>query len=235
MITINRTSTLVAADIKNIMRDRSLSFVLFVPILMIVLLRFAVPQLQQIYPPIIDFYPAIVAFSCMMIAIFPAYVMAFVMMDEKDQQVVQVIRVLPVSIKNFLLYRLLLVMGFSFFYVTITLILNSLIEFNFIQVFILAFLVALIAPMTMFFIVSFAKNKIEGVTMFKLLNMLLILPILQFFIDSPLLNLVGIIPVFWTYAAFTAEGFTFFNMAAISLLLHGGVVWLLMRRMVRSY
>ena len=56
--------------------------------------------------------------------------------------------------------------------------------------------------MFVFLTVSFAKNKIEGATIMKVLNTLLMLPIVSFFLDHPLTYLIGIIPFFWVYEGF---------------------------------
>jgi len=51
-------------------------------------------------------------------------------------------------------------------------------------------------------VVTFAKNKIEGVTMLKGINMGLALPLVAFLVTSPWTKLLALIPVYWIYQAF---------------------------------
>jgi hypothetical protein len=47
--------------------------------------------------------------------------------------------------------------------------------------------------------VTFARNKIEGTTILKLLNFIIFLPVAGFFTDIPWKYLFGLIPPFWSY------------------------------------
>ena len=46
---------------------------------------------------------------------------------------------------------------------------------------------------------TFAQNKLEGMAFFKGINLLLILPVLSFFLTGFMKYLFIPIPVFWTY------------------------------------
>ena len=61
---------------------------------------------------------------------------------------------------------------------------------------------AVFSPIFVFLTISFAKNKIEGATIMKVLNVLLMLPLLAFFVDHSATYILGIIPFFWIYEAF---------------------------------
>jgi len=66
----------------------------------------------------------------------------------------------------------------------------------------LSTLCGLTAPIMTLLVASFAANKIEGVALFKGINFLLVIPIVEFFFHDWQRHLFGILPVTWTYRAF---------------------------------
>ena len=227
---------ILKADLKNILRDKSLAFVLFVPIIFIMLLRYGIIQIEEYYQPIKEYYSLIVAFFCILTAVFPAWMLSFVMMDEKDQDVVTVMKIMPIAFTRFIFYRLGTVMMFSFLYVFLTLVLNSLIVLSVWKIIFLSFITSLIAPIVMFFIVGYAKNKIEAATMFKLGNTLLFLPVIAFFIDSAWTKITAIIPLYWTFMAFdNINDTSFYLYSFVSVLVHSLFIILSIKRMKRVF
>jgi len=224
--------SLIQTDFKNIFRDKSLFSVLFVPFILISILRYGIPIATTYLPVLSEYYVPIVAFSCILSATFPAYIMAFVMIDEKDQKLFNVFKVMPFSFSKFVLYRLGIVALFSFLFSIMMLSLNGLIVFSFAKVFILSLIVSLEAPLVQLFVVSFAKNKIEGLTMFKLVNMFLILPVLSWFFETVWIKIMSIIPVYWTFMAVDTENsINFYAFSLISVIMHLLLIFVFYRRL----
>jgi hypothetical protein len=56
-------------------------------------------------------------------------------------------------------------------------------------------------------ITGFARNKIEGVTLFKLFSFITILPLAAFFINTKLSLLFGFLPYYWIYSCYIKNAF----------------------------
>ena len=89
-------------DLRLIFRDPVLYFMFFVPVLFIILLRFAMPPLFEVLPVLTSYKMVILVSICLVTAMFPAFIFSFIMLDEKDLEVLAVIRVLPVSADGFI-------------------------------------------------------------------------------------------------------------------------------------
>lgn len=189
-------------DLKNIFRDKTLTLIFFVPVVIILLLRFAVPLLAGKFPGIVGYYPPLLAFFCYLMANFPAFLVSFIMLDEKDEDVLTVIRVMPFSLPSFVAYRVLLMVLLGTLISTLAIRLSGLVETGLLHTLSISVLFALIAPITTLTVVLLAKNKIEGLSILKGLSVILMLPLLSFFVHSSWTLALGIIPVFWTYMAF---------------------------------
>jgi fluoroquinolone transport system permease protein len=63
----------------------------------------------------------------------------------------------------------------------------------------------LIAPFITLIISTYAKNKVEGMAFFKGVDLILLLPMLSFFVIGNLKYIFSIIPAFWTYNLFNAS------------------------------
>jgi fluoroquinolone transport system permease protein len=199
---VNRLSALALSDLKIVFRDKTLTTIFLVPFVIILFLRYAVPLAAQRFPVVAGYYPVILAFFCYLVSSFPAFLASFVMLDEKDEDVLTVIKVMPFSLSDFLAYRMLFIVLAGTFFSSLAILLSGLAEMGPAPALALSFLFALSAPLTTLTVVTFAKNKIEGLSVLKGLSAVLMLPLLSFFIASPWKFTLGVIPVFWTYTAF---------------------------------
>lgn len=217
---MNHFGKLLLNDVRHISRDVTLIFVLLMPVLFIALLRYAIPVLNELLPSLPTYYATILAFMCLMISIVPAFLIAFLMLDEKDEQVWKALQVLPLSPAVFLVYRMGLITTIGFLFSLLALLLAPLLPIALWQAFALSLMSAASAPIAALTIVAFADNKIEGITAFKIINMLLFLPALFVFFPTHWFYLLGCIPVFWTYRLFAATT----EPSSFVLLLGAGIV-----------
>jgi fluoroquinolone transport system permease protein len=122
---------------------------------------------------------------------------AFLLLDEREENVLQAIRVTPLSLNRYLLIKVAFFTGLSFVSgVFITLIVGFL-KMSLLDTILLNALLALATPFNMIFINSFAKNRVEGFALVKGSGMLIVLPLAAFYIPSPYNVLVGILPGYW--------------------------------------
>jgi hypothetical protein len=186
-------------DLRLIFRDPVLYVMFFVPLLFIILLRFALPPLFEVLPVLVSYKMVILASICLVTAMFPAFIFTFIMLDEKDLEVLAAIRVLPVSSSMFILYRLLFISLFSFFFNLLILILSNLTGWSIVKMLLVSLPLALVSPASCLMITAFASNKIVGTTWMKGLNFLFMIPVLTYIFDGGWEYILGILPYYWIF------------------------------------
>jgi hypothetical protein len=217
-----KTIVLLQSDLKNILRDRSMVFIMIVPVFILLILRIAPPLYESYFPVMVEYRSLILSFFSLLTPLLAGFMFSFMMLDEKDQCLFPVFRVTPFSFELLILYRIAIITLFGFIFSIFLNLLAGLVEIKMSKVILLAFLSSLGAPIYSLLILSLARNKIEGVTYYKLLNMLLVLPIIGLFIENPLRYIFGVFPSFWVYEAFEslASPPEFLINLSIGLLIH---------------
>lgn len=218
--------SIIKADIKNIFRDRSLVFIVFVPIIFLILLRLT-PPVYEPYAAILKEYRShILAFFCVLTSGLYGFILSFIMLDEKDQGIIPLLKVLPVPAGRLMYMRSALIFAFSLLSNCILVFFSGMATYSFAEGFLLSFTSSFAGPISAFLITSLANNKIEGLTYFKLFNLVLLAPIAGLFIQSKLSLLVGIIPFYWVYAGFTESSVLSLNyLILIGLLYNLFILW----------
>lgn len=194
-------------DLKSIVRDRTVGVLLFVPLIFLALLRVGVPLLERQWPALGDHHAVLLGLFCVIVGMFPAFMMAFVMVDERDQGLVSAFRVLPLSPAKFLWSRITMVVVLGLLYPLLLTLGAGMGSYGPGRALALAVLCAAGGAAAMLIAVSLAKNKIECLTTFKALFVLAAigatggLGSFEGWNRAP-----GILPTYWVFAAFDADG-----------------------------
>jgi fluoroquinolone transport system permease protein len=191
--------TLIYTDLKLIFRDHTLVFFMLMPVLLILLVRYFVPYHTIQFPVVAEYHTLIMASGSLQTAIMFGFITSFIILDEKDENVLQVIKVLPISSLYFITYRLTFAGIFSAIGAFLMINLGGIAHPGFFNSIVLSIQYGLAAPLITLIIATYANNKVEGMALFKGVDLVLILPLLSFFIVGNLKYLLAIIPVFWTY------------------------------------
>lgn len=186
-------------DLRLIFRDPVLYVMFFVPFIFIALLRFGLPPLIEVLPMLASYKMVILASICLVTAMFPAFIFSFILLDEKDLEVLAVIRVLPISSSMFILYRLVFISLFSLLFNLLILILSNQTEWPIVKMFLVSIPVALVSPVSCLTITTFANNKIVGATWMKGLNFLFMIPVLTYIFEGSWEYILGILPYYWIF------------------------------------
>jgi fluoroquinolone transport system permease protein len=221
--------TLISTDLRQIFRDKTLTIFLLFPLLLIGFVRVFVPYITEAYPIMEDYHPMMMMYAGIQTAILFGFIVSFIILDERDENVLQVIRVLPISPFYFIVYRLLFATFFSAFGAFLMLNLSGISYPGFWNSIMLSIHYGLTAPFITLIIASYAKNKVEGMAYFKGIGLILLLPILSFFIEGNVRFIFGIIPAFWTFRLFEAslnddQPLLYFT---LGLLMYGSVIFFL--------
>ncbi|WP_322446026.1 hypothetical protein [Robertmurraya mangrovi] len=98
-------------------------------------------------------------------------------------------------------------------------------------------LLALKAPLVALFVAGMAKNKVEGLAVSKVASILLLVPFAFYFVDGGWKYFAGILPPFWTVAAFfyslQSAYLQYWLHMAVAVLTHIILIYLLYSRFKR--
>ena len=214
------------ADIKFIARDPMLLFAILAPFMLILVLKLVFPLLSNfIFSKtgfLIDSYYTLVAIT--FVSIIPmlfGMVYAFILLDENDLHILQVIAVTPAGKKNFLYMRMIVPSFMSFIMVLLSVILtNPVPNEGWLRTIFVSILLSAQSPFIFLFIGSLAENKIEGLALTKLYGVFLIAVPLGLLLHHPWNYLAFFSPLYWVAWAWVAW-------SAVESLIYGAIAGIL--------
>lgn len=229
---MKRILVLTINDLKNVIREPMLLFILIGPLVMTLTMRWLLPILTVYTAPYVDlqiYYPVIIPFILLFSPMLLGMVTGFLLLDERDTQVFQTIIVTPLGKDGYLAYRSFLPLLLSFFYMLVSLPILGLVEVAFAQVVPIALLGALEAPVVGFFLAGFAGNKVEGLTLSKGLGLFMLLAALPYFVIAKWNIVAWLSPFYWPVQAFAAIGHPqqYWFYLGLGLLMHFALFFLL--------
>lgn len=185
-------------DFRLIFRDPSLRIFLIMPILVLLVVCLFCPYLKEAYPVTNDYVIYIVIMSCTQASTMYGFIYSVVFLDERDTEVAKMYGILPISKKGFITNRLIMPYILSTATTFVILLLQPLYSLKILGTFIFAALFGLLAPVLALAVASLANNKMEGMTWFKGLNLIVSLPLVAFFLPD-YAYVFSFIPTFWAY------------------------------------
>ena len=193
-------------DFKNIIRDRFLVYAaIAMPLMVIVIsriiLHWIAPTLKDTIP-LAGNYSMIFMLFVTMIPLVYGFIVAFLILDERDEHLLTVLRVMPISRNSYLIYRMLFLSIFSFIVMLIFPPLSGLLEntqFSYIQYIPIALLFTLLTPFSALMVSSFATNKVQAFAIFKISGTVFLIPLFIFLITDNLKYIFAPIPNFWAF------------------------------------
>jgi fluoroquinolone transport system permease protein len=201
-------------------------YIMFVgaPVAQFLIARFLLPWVGEQFPAVVPYFPLIVMLMIVQVVSSIGFVGASILLDERDEDVLTAIRVMPVSATYFLTYRLLFTVLVSLAYALAMIRFTGLVFVPWPEAVAAAFLFACLGPVVLLVLAVFSTNKVEGLAVFKGLSLVLLLPAASFFISGGLKYAFGIIPVYWSFQFFDAAvaakpGWGFFAAAFFTHLL----------------
>jgi fluoroquinolone transport system permease protein len=198
-------SKLLINDTRNILRDRLLLYTAFlIPLIIIIFTRLVIPWLSENVVPLHQYYSLLFMLIVFTIPMMFGFVTGFLIMDERDENLLTVLRVMPISRNTYLLYRMVFLSVLSFIYILLFPALTGLINISFLDYLPIGVLLALFTPVMGLLANILANNKVQAFAVFKMLGGVFYLPLFAFFINNDLKYLFGVIPNFWTFMALDA-------------------------------
>lgn len=191
-------------DLRNLVRDRTVGALVVLPFVFLVLLRVGLPPLEGFVPALAGYRPFALALFCIIAGMVPAFMLAFLMLDEKDQDLFAVFRVLPLPRGAMASYRLAMVAALGFASSLLLVAGTGWAGRSPPALVALPALCALGAAVSLLVAVTLAANKIEGLALFKGLFFLAALALPGAATAEPWSPLFAVLPFYWTYRAFAA-------------------------------
>ena len=234
---------LLYADSRLLWRDPLLGWVLVLPLALALLFRVLLPSVREaLLTTGFDLtpYESLIMGGYLMTAPGAVgMVIGFLLLDERDARTLSALRVTPLSMSQYLAYRVAmpLIVGTASTLIGYPLVgiaplpLTALVA--------IACVAGLSAPLLALVLATAAPNKVAGFAVVKLMNGVNLLPVAAYFLPLPLQFVVGVLPTYWPMRALwsAAAGEPY-----VAYLVTGGLVagvaliggaWLFDRRLLR--
>lgn len=201
----NMYGSFIKSEFKKWKRDPLMGFMIFYPVIFGVIGRYFLPYIAKNSDFHIKLYAdLIVVILTLMTPQIYGGLIAFSILDDRDDHIFTSIRVTPLSIHQFLSFRLVIVTILSFLACVYVMWFSAIGEFSMKNILSISLLASLAAPMTGLFINVLSNNKIEGFAVMKGTGIILVFPIIAlFFIDKKEL-LFSFAPGFWPAKAISS-------------------------------
>jgi len=233
-------TTLYRGDIVNIRRDSLMQFLLVYPLLLGLLMRWLIPWLTAGLMDTFDltlYYLFIASFFGLIIMPdLAGSLVGLLLLDERDENTLTALLVTPMPITTYVLYRVVTPTLISFIGILVLVPLIGIDVPPMGALVVLALSASLGAPIFTLILASLAKNKVEGMAIMKGMGVLLMAPMIAWFVPEPWQWLLGIFPTFWSAKAYwlAVGGESYLWVAAVGGVYAVGIVWLLLRQFQRG-
>ncbi|MDP5273270.1 hypothetical protein [Chengkuizengella axinellae] len=220
--------SLFIRDMKNIFRDPILLVSIFLPICLAILGRIFFPILEQNLFVMYAFnlskhYDFMMSILLLLTPLLIGMLMGFMILEERDEGIILFMSVTPLKKSGYFIYRfglpVLISVWISFFVLYIT----NIVPINIMKQLPVIVLLALEAPLIALCMGVLAGNKVEGLSVSKVLNIMLLAPFAGYFLESKIQLLAGVLPPYWASMAFMKsfeEVGIYFLYLSISVIFH---------------
>jgi fluoroquinolone transport system permease protein len=203
-----------ANDLTSVRRDSLLVYMLAIPPLMVVLARLFIPAATAYLSTnfgfdLVPYYPMLLSFFFVLqIPLLFGVLVGLMVLDEKDDDTLTALRVTPISMSGYALYKGGAAVVLSSVYVLVALPLTGLLPASLLAAVVpAAILSGLMAPIFALVVATFAANKVEGLALMKALGIFMLGPLAAYFVGPSYWQLLfGLLPTYWPAKAFWVAG-----------------------------
>jgi fluoroquinolone transport system permease protein len=203
METFQNIKSLGPVDLKSIGRDPLLRWMLVLPLVIALAMRFVAPPILMnleaiVHLEVMPYYPVMIAY--MLLILVPSLVgmvTGFLLLDQRDDRTLTALQVTPLSISGYLAYRIGIPSVVSVIVTAVMFPAAGIFDIGVLPLLLSAALASFMAPLTALFLATFAANKVQGFALMKAFGVILIPPMIAYFIQSPWQLLLGFFPTYW--------------------------------------
>ncbi|HEU4767488.1 MAG TPA: hypothetical protein VFS77_08930 [Pyrinomonadaceae bacterium] len=199
--------SLGAIDAHNIARDSMLRWIaLFTPAFGL-LFRFGIPSVaellrRQLNFDLVAYYPLLMSFLPLILATMIGSVVGFLLLDQRDDQTLSALLVTPLSLSDYLRYRLTGLMLVSVVLGAVMVPMAGLTPTTPMQALVSAVTAAPLAPIYALFLGTIAANKVQGFALAKAAGIVMVPCIVSYFVTGPWQTAFGLLPHYWPLKVF---------------------------------
>lgn len=237
MRTLAVFQTLGPVDLKNVRREAGLAWFPILPLVMAVVFRIGVPVVSRFVDQrwavdLAPYYSLIMSTFLLLAPAMVGMVIGFLLLDERDDQMLNALLVTPMPLHGYLLYRLSVPIVLGMLTTLVGYPVANLVPIGMVDLLAVAALASFTGPLIALFLASFAPNKVAGFALIKLLNTVNMLPIVAFFIPSNWQLMAGILPAYWPLKVFwlAAQGQPYTIYWMIGLVINLVALWIFLQR-----
>jgi fluoroquinolone transport system permease protein len=194
-------------DFKSVQRDALLRWMVFLPLVMGLGLRYAIPFLAEqllaaFHFDISVYYVLGMAFILQTMPLLYGSVVGFLLLDERDDRTLQALQVTPLGGAGYLVYRTTLPVLLSLVGALVIVPLAGLTPMSLAALFPAAVAVAPMAPLFALFLAAFAQNKVQGFALMKTMGVVFLPAAAAYFVPMPLQLAFGVVLTYWPAKVF---------------------------------
>lgn len=207
---LNKYSALLRRDLKNGIRDPMLMLILIGCLLIIASWRYGVPLLNEwLYKKLeVDLQPYdlhITVFLLSLVPLLTGSAVGLLMLDEKDERLVDYYAITPLRKQGYFVYRLFLPVILCALFLLLFLGVND----NSSAFPILPLLLLVLeAPLYALFLASAASNKVEGLALTKFISLSVLVALCSNLAAAPWHWLGSWLPAYWPFQLYLSLGHT---------------------------
>jgi len=235
---MKRFVMMLQADLKNISRDAMSFMILLVPPLLFLVMKFLIPLFQILVVEWFDlshYYSLIFSVFIIMVPYMTGILAGFLLLDERDQHILEVIAITPLQRSGHLWFRSGSMMFLSVAFAIGLYPWSSLVTPNWLRLIFVVLVATLEVPLFALFLLSIAQNKVEGLAISKFMGLFSFAPILAYFLPGIWKYTMAWSPPFWLVQAYLAESQpAFWIFLVVGLLYHSLLLWVLIGHMERK-
>ena len=203
MHTLRVIRTLGAIDLRNVRRDPLLRWIVVLPLLIALPVRWVLPVAvrrisELIGVDLLEYYPLAMGYAMLLLApILAGMVIGFLLLDQRDDRTLTALQVTPLPLNSYLTYRLLAPMLVSLGTTMIVLPAAGLVHVDVVLLATLALAAAPMAPLVAVALAAFAANKVQGFALVKMSGLFLIAPLGAYFAPPRWEWAFAVVPTYW--------------------------------------
>lgn len=198
------------SDLKVIMRDPIMALLFFIPLVIGVifklLIHFLLPMTLEYIQFSLPLEPYLLSMTFHMTPYMLGVVMGFMMLDDKDGNILDLVMVTPFGRRGYLLNRILFVSIFTFIYTLINYSILNLAHLNILSLLYISILLSIFTASIGLLFFRIASDKIIGLTYAKILNFVIIFVFADFIKADWFIYVAGAFPTFWITRLITDPG-----------------------------
>jgi fluoroquinolone transport system permease protein len=213
----------VLADARKLLKEPFFWFIMVSPLLLGWGCHHLLPYLDSRFPglELSSYYPVIVALLILTPPVYYGFVLALMVLEEKDQEALLAVAVTPISLGSFLFTRIAM---FTLISVPLIFVVHEIIgvvTIGRLELLLVAVSASLSAPLIVMLLVAYCQNQLEGFVMGKGMGFIVLFPLAMFFVSDYWHVLCGVLPTYWPIIAYftaaSADGSeAFFHIAVVT-------------------